>query len=175
MAQRREILIDAYNVMFAHPQLGPLLRRDLERARDEFLALVDQMRPADSTRTVVVFDAQRDPAPQVGVGRTGEAYRQGLHVVFARGSADAWIQDHIRQHEDARALTIVTSDREILATARSHGAAILRVSEFLKLPEKRRKRLHELRTSEKPDHLSPREVDEWEQLFGKPRDDDGAA
>ena len=172
MPPRREMLIDAYNVMFAHPTIAPLLRRDLERARDEFLALVDRTRRTDGTRTVVVFDAHRSPAPPTGVGRTGSEYRQGLHVVYARVSADAWIQERVRTHEDARALTIVTSDREILDTARAHGAAILRVSEFLNLPKKRQQRVRELHETEKPEHESSRQIDEWEKLFGEPRDEE---
>jgi predicted RNA-binding protein with PIN domain len=172
MPPRHEILIDAYNVMFAHPKIGPLLRRDLERARDEFLALVDQTRPPDGTRTVVVFDAHRSPAPPVAVGRTGSEYRKGLHVVYARDSADAWIQERVRTHEDARLLTIVTSDREILDTARAHGAAILRVSEFLNLQQKRHQRVRELHDTEKPEHESPRQIDEWEKLFGEPREEE---
>lgn len=172
MPNRREILIDAYNVMFAHPHLGPLLRRDLERARDEFLALVARLRPADATRVVVVFDAQRNPSPITAVGRTSESYRNSIHVVYARGSADAWIMRRIREDESPGALTIVTSDREILDAARAHGAGIRRVSEFLELPQKRRARLRRIRESEKPDRSSPGELAEWERLFGEPRDDD---
>jgi predicted RNA-binding protein with PIN domain len=172
MAPRREFLIDAYNVMFAHPQLGPLLRRDLERAREEFLALVAMRIPADGTLGVVVFDATRDPRPVTEVGRTGGGKQRGLQVVFARDSADAWIQKRIRDHEDASCLTIVTSDREILATARAHGAGITRVSEFLQLAARRNARTRALRDREKPEHSSQREIDEWKKLFEKPRDEE---
>jgi len=172
MASRREFLIDAYNVMFAHPQLGPLLRRDLERAREEFLALVAMRVPADGTLGVVVFDATRDPRPTTETGRTGPTHRRGLQVVFARDSADAWIQARIRDHDEPACLTIVTSDREILATARAHGAGILKVSDFLQLAARRNARARALRRTEKPEHSSQREIDEWERLFGKPRDEE---
>jgi predicted RNA-binding protein with PIN domain len=172
LSQRREILIDAYNVMFAHPQLGPLLRRDLQRARDEFLALVASRQPADGSRTIVVFDAKREPAPTTNVGRVGSSYHQGVHVVFARDSADAWIQERIRTSPEPAGITLVTSDREILATAEAHGSTILRVSEFLSLPSRRHARARELRQTEKPEHQSRREIAEWERLFEKPRDDD---
>ena len=46
MTARREILIDAYNVIFADPKLGPLVRQDAERARNEFLAFVAPQIPA---------------------------------------------------------------------------------------------------------------------------------
>lgn len=167
MPARREILIDAYNVIYAHPQLGPLVRRDAARARDEFLALVASRLPADGSLGVVVFDAMREPRPSTEPGRASRQRQRGLQVVFARESADAWIQARIRDHSDPALLTVVTSDNEILATARAHGAAILRVSDFLQLAARRQARLRELRTSEKPAHQSAREIEEWERLFGR--------
>ena len=169
---RRELLIDAYNVMFAHPRLGPLLRRDLERAREEFLVLVSQRLPADGTLGVVVFDATREPSPPADRGRAGRASRHGLQVVFARESADAWIQQRIREHDDPASLTIVTADRVILETARAHGAASMRVSDFLQIASRRQRRMREIRSTEKPEHQSSREIDEWRRLFEKPREED---
>lgn len=158
--------------MFAHPHIGPLVRRDLQRAREEFLALVAQRQPADGSRTIVVFDSTRDPAPPTTLGRVGGTYHRGVYLVFARDSADAWIQQHIRTHEEPAALTIVTSDREILDTARAHGSAIQRVADFLSLPSRRHGRARELRQTEKPEHQSKRQIEEWERLFGEPRDED---
>jgi predicted RNA-binding protein with PIN domain len=173
MQVRREVLIDAYNVMFAHPRIGPLLRRDLGLARDEFLALVAQRQPNDGSRMVVVFDAKREPATPTGVGRKGVGYRGGVHVVFAPDSADAWIQNRIRESEEPGTITIVTSDREILETARAHGAGAWRVADFLQLAARRQERLRELRETEKPMHQSQREIAEWEKLFEeKPHDED---
>jgi predicted RNA-binding protein with PIN domain len=172
MAGRRELLIDAYNVMFADPRIGPLVRHDRERARDAFLELVSQNRPADATRVVVVFDAHRNPGGPQAPGRVGRAYQGNVHVVFAPETADAWIQRHIREHEDPTLLTVVTSDREILATVRAHGAAVLRVSEFLRLPVERRRRAEGNRARDKPEHMSRRELEEWERLFKEPRDEE---
>lgn len=172
MPPRRELLVDAYNVMFAHPRLGPLLRRDLARARDEFLALVAERMPPDSTLGIVVFDASRDPRPTTETGRTGTAYERGLQIVFARPSADDWIQERIRDHTDPSVLTIVTSDRAILETARAHGSQILRVATFLQLSARRHARVRELRQSEKPTHQSARELEEWRRLFEKPREEE---
>lgn len=165
MADRREILVDAFNVIFAHSKLGPLVRRDAERAREEFLSLVAARQPGDASRTWVVFDAHRDPGPQTETGRTGGGYRHGLHLVFARETADTWIQNRIREHPDPAQVTVVTSDRAILETARAHGAVILRVAEFLQLPSRRQKRLRQIRQTEKPEHQSARELEEWRKLF----------
>jgi predicted RNA-binding protein with PIN domain len=172
MADRRELLIDAYNVMFAHPRIGPLVRHDRERAREAFLEFVSQSRPADATRVVVVFDAHREPGGPHAPGRVGRDYRGNVHVVFAPETADVWIQRRIREHDDPTQLTVVTSDREILATVRAHGATVLRVSEFLSLPAERRRRADQNRARDKPEHMSRRELEEWERLFEKPRDEE---
>ena len=67
---------------------------------------------------------------------------------------------------------VVTADREILETARAHGSATMRVSEFLQIASRRQKRMREIRSAEKPEHLSAREIDEWRRLFEKPRDEE---
>ena len=171
MAARREILIDAFNVIFAHPRLGPLVRRDPERAREEFLVLVAGRVPSDGSRVVVVFDAHRDPGPVAGKGRQGAMQRHGVQAVFATETADTWIREHIRTAEDARGITVVTSDREILDTARAHHCTILRVSDFLQLGTRAGKSRREP-DSDKPGRSSAREIAEWEQLFGSPRDEE---
>jgi len=166
----REYLIDAYNVIYAHPKLGPLMRQDVARARDEFLALVSQIRPADASRVYVVFDAHRDPAPATEPGVRNRAYARSLHVAYAPESADTWIRERIRAHAHPEQLTIVTSDREILATATAHGCAMQRAREFLRIPVKRRNR--PAPGTETAPHMSKRELAEWERLFQKKPDDE---
>jgi predicted RNA-binding protein with PIN domain len=172
MTARREILIDAYNVLYADPRLNALMRRDVERAREEFVAWVAVRLPPESGLGVVVFDAMRDPRPVTETGRAHTSMQRGLQIVYARDSADTWIRDRIRTHAQPALLTIVTSDREILETARTHGAGILRVSEFLQLGSRQKQRLREIRDREKPEHQSRREIAEWERLFGERPDEE---
>jgi predicted RNA-binding protein with PIN domain len=172
VAARRELLVDAYNVMFAHPQIGPLLRRDAKRARDEFLDVVRSCRPSDSSRVYVVFDAHRVPGAATEAGEKGRGYEGGIHLVYARETADVWIQKRIRAHSDPGQLTIVTSDREILATVEAHGAQVLTVRRFLGLPARRRARASKARSREKPEHVSRREVEEMERLFRERQDEE---
>jgi predicted RNA-binding protein with PIN domain len=166
-----EVLIDAYNAMFAHPQIGPLVRRDNQAAREEFLAFVAQNRPAGAERIYVVFDAHRDPSPTTQTGRTRESTERGLHVVYATETADTWIQNRIRQAADPRQITVVTSDREILATVAAHQAQVLRVSTFMRLRQRSARRVSQSRSSDKPSHMSKRELERWEKLF-RERDDE---
>jgi len=167
----RQVLIDAYNVMFAHPKIGPLVRRNNASAREEFLALVAANRPAGATHIYVVFDAHRSPAPNTETGRTGPSYDRGLHIIFATETADVWIQNRVRQAADPKDITVVTSDREILATVTAHKAAILRVSEFLKLRTRSSRRISS-QLPDKPSHMSNKQLAQWEKLFSEKRQDD---
>lgn len=171
MAQR-ELLIDAYNVMFAHGRLGPLLRRDREQAREQFLVLVAQRVPADGTACYVVFDATRDPVEPTAQAGSRRGGHPGLHVVFARETADVWIQKRIREHPDPTSIAVVTADREILETARAYRAGSIRVSEFLQLPRPLRKRRRQDRATEKPEHESERQIEQWRRLFEDRRKDE---
>lgn len=171
MIARRELLIDAYNVIFAHPHLGPLVRRRPEEARNRFLEYVQANRPVDSSRVTVVFDAHRDPGSPSEPGRQNRAYSSTVHVIFARETADVWIQRRVRNATHPARITVVTSDREILATVRACGAQHLAVSKFLGLRRKRRARTTR-DADEKPDSMSARELEEWERLFEERTDDD---
>lgn len=173
MAARRELLIDAFNVMFAHPKFGPLVRKNAEQAREEFLTWVNQNRPSDSSRVYVVFDAHRDPGPIAGTGKQTSHYQGAVHVVFARETADVWIQQRLRSHPNPQELTVVTSDRAILATVHAYKAQHLRVSEFLRLPaSRRRKRQARASTDDKPARPTKREVEEWQRIFEERPDED---
>jgi len=173
MSPRRELLIDAFNVIFAHPRFGPLVRRDPEAARKQFLEYVQAHRPADSSRVTVVFDAHRDPGPATESGRQGRAYSSAVHVVFATETADVWIQRRIRASKNPALITVVTSDREILETVRAHGAQRLAVREFLQLrPKKRRRAAGSADASDKPQSMSRRELEELQRMFEERSDED---
>jgi len=174
MTERRELLIDAFNVIFAHPRLGPLVRRDQAAARDAFLVFVSQNRPADATRVYVVFDAHRDKGPATETGRQGTTYSGGVHAIFARETADVWIQRRIREHPNPALVTVITSDNAIIATVHAYGARLLRVRDFLRLPERRRAggAAAQSRAEEKPARVTRRELEEWERLFGERHDEE---
>ena len=174
MTDRRELLIDAFNVIFAHPQLGPLVRRDPTAAREAFLVFVRQNRPVDATRVYVVFDAHRDKGPAVETGRQDSSYSSGVHAVFATETADVWIQRRLRTHPDPALVTVITSDNAIIATVKAYGARLLRVKEFLHLPERRKTGGSTAagRATEKPERVTRRELEEWERLFGERRDNE---
>ena len=99
-------------------------------------------------------------------GGRSELSGGGVKVIFASAgrTADGILCERIRRARDPRGLTLVTSDREVIATAQSRGAGVMRSEEFAT-------RLAASRTGkvevEKDVHLSVKEVEEWLQIFGR--------
>ncbi len=120
----------------------------------------------------VVFDAHRDPGPSTDSGRQNRAYSSSVHVVFARETADVWIQRRVREASQPQNITVVTSDREILATVRAHGAQHLSVSRFLRLRPRRKRRPAPGDDVEKPSSMSRRELEELERMFEERKKND---
>ena len=119
------IFIDGYNL------LGSLGQRTSERltggagARE---ALIDRLSLYSQRKghpVTVVFDAWQEP-----VGLERHEHRTGVRVVFTkRGErADQVLQRLAREY--GRACAVVSSDLEIIQTAKSHGAFVMKSQEF---------------------------------------------
>ncbi len=110
--QRYTVLVDGYNVIKRHPSWE---RLPLREARQHLIELLTHTRwPVPAPCVLVVFDT-RGPS---------EAYQPTAHlrVHFAAPSADAYIQEAIRNSPSASCLLVISNDGEILRTAKSHGA-----------------------------------------------------
>ncbi|MEE9241108.1 MAG: NYN domain-containing protein [bacterium] len=120
-----KLLIDGYNLIPAIPELGRVLRKDLEQGREGLLVLLrDYKRTSSSSPDItVVFDGKRNPG-----GET--ATRQhGINVVFSRGEiADDLILRMLQK--EMRGATLVTSDRALDQAAREWAGAVVRTGEF---------------------------------------------
>ncbi len=119
------LLIDGYNL------LGSLGKRKSEQLTDGAEAratLIDRLSLYSQRKghpVIVVFDAWREPT---GLGY--HEHRTGVHVMFTkRGErADQVIQRLARQYGPTCA--VVSSDLEIIQTAKSHGAFVMKSHEF---------------------------------------------
>lgn len=113
-AAKYTVYIDGYNLAHRRPEWRRLRP---EQARDQVRGLLAQTRwPFPSPRVVVVFDSA---SPEAGGGGGG-----AVRVRFAK-SADAEIQQAIRDCAAPSRMAVVTDDAEILRTAKSHGVKML--------------------------------------------------
>ena len=119
------IFIDGYNL------LGSLGQRTSERltggagAREALINRLSLYSQRKGHPVTVVFDAWQEPA-----GLERHEHRTGVQVVFTkRGErADQVLQRLAREH--GRACAVVSSDLEIIQTAKAHGAFVMKSHEF---------------------------------------------
>ncbi|MCP9456189.1 MAG: NYN domain-containing protein [Nitrospira sp.] len=115
------LIIDGYNLMGVMKGIPD----KLECAREDLLDTLASYRYQKPYTMTVVFDGWRHDRPVEQHERCG-----GIDVIYSkRGEkADQVIQRLVRQH--GRDCAVVTSDREIIAVARTHGAFVLEAWEF---------------------------------------------
>ena len=119
------IIIDGYNLIRQSSRLGDLERIDLQHGREaliDWLAAYKRNRPHKIT---VVFDGSS--AANLSKGRD---LINGIAIRFSRSgeTADTVIIRMARKEKE-HAL-VVSSDREIVAAAASHGSATISSPEF---------------------------------------------
>lgn len=145
-------MVDGNNVMHKMPD------RSEDRAAVRKLALdVSRMH---RTRITIVFDG---PPPE------GVPDREALGAVHVRYSgarpADDVVVEMLPRGGAARQWTVVTDDNELRSRARSVGANLQSAGDWIAACRRRR------RPEEKPDELSPEEIEDWEAYFAAGREE----
>jgi hypothetical protein len=152
-------LIDGHNVIAALPEIS------LEDPHDE-AKLVMRLRAWAARirrRAIVVFDGGIPGGPSRVLSSSG------VKVIFAarhHTNADRIIRERLRSLPDAPNWTVVSSDHEILDEARSLGARTVTAQAFV--DELDRPPVEK----EKPDSVSPAEVEAWLEIFQEPEEED---
>jgi len=146
-------LVDGHNLIGRLPDL----RLDDPDDEAKLVARLRTYCARTRKRITVVFDHG------LPGGRSRELSGGRLEVVFASAghTADGILRERIRRTLDPRGLTVVTSDRQVIAAAQARGARVMRSEEFAS-------QLSAERTVEagRDAHLSAEEIEEWLRVFG---------
>lgn len=146
-------LVDGHNLIGRLPDL----RLDDPDDEAKLVARLRTYCARTRKRITVVFDHG------LPGGRSRELSGGRLEVVFASvgHTADGILRERIRRTLDPRGLTVVTSDRQVIAAAQARGARVMRSEEFAS-------QLSAERTVEpgRDAHLSAEEIEEWLRVFG---------
>jgi len=120
------ILVDGYNVIRQWPELAMLDRADLQSGREALLQELRGYRRAKPHRITVIFDGRDRGGGSGGAERTG-----GIEVRYSRQgeTADEVIVRLVSTAGEGA--VVVSSDREVQAAARRHGATPLAAGEFV--------------------------------------------
>ena len=146
-------LVDGHNLI---PKLG--LRLDSPDDEMQLVNILQEFARLGRREVEVYFDGA--PAGQARTKRFG---RLNAHFVRAGTAADAAIKQHIKRlGPAARNWTVITSDRDIQATAREAHANVLASEAFAEELKRLRWRA-ERPTSEK--EMTAEELAEWLRLF----------
>ncbi len=152
-------LIDGHNLIAQLPDIA------LDDPNDEAL-LVERLKgfvAGNGKRCVVIFDRG------LPGGKSTVLSTSRLQVIFASAhhtTADRLIQKRIRSIKDPKNWTLVSSDNEILATARAYGMKVIRASDFARQLQRAKKRQRPSIGEAEHIHLSEQEIDEWLKIFG---------
>jgi predicted RNA-binding protein with PIN domain len=120
------IIVDGYNLIRQWPELAMLDRADLESGRGALLQVLRAYQRARHHRITVVFDGRERGSLSGGAEKSG-----GVGVRYSRRgeTADEVIARLVA--EAGEGAVVVSSDREVQAAARRHGAAPLAAEEFM--------------------------------------------
>lgn len=103
------VLLDGYNLIMRHPRLQKL---ELPVARQSLLETVKNVRwPFPVIQLVLVFDG-----PENSICLSGDVVMR-----FSHPSADSFILHSIRSAKHPGRLAVISDDRELVDTAKSHG------------------------------------------------------
>lgn len=119
------LIIDGYNLLGVSGLMGPTGFQDGEAIRESLLKDLSRYHQRMGHPVTVVFDAWR----QIG-GVQRQEHRAGVTVIFSRQGeqADQVIQKMVRNFKGA--CVVVSSDHEVVNTARAHGAMVITSQEF---------------------------------------------
>ena len=119
---REFLLIDAHNVIFAHPRLSARQRRNPAAAREELVRLLERHQDASGIRVVVVFDGGAQAKASTGL--SGPA---GVQVFYPQSgqTADAIIERLVLKYAATHRMTVATNDNLIRTAAVAAGASTI--------------------------------------------------
>ena len=118
------VIIDGYNVLGVRGWTGVSSFQDGEQVRERLIQELSRYRHRKGHPITVVFDAWRERNTEY------REHRSGVQVIYTQAGerADQVIQRMARQF--GRECVVVSSDLEIVATAKDHGALTISAQEF---------------------------------------------
>jgi len=153
-------IIDGFNLAFIIENISQTIKNgNTEKAISQLLHFVQTTLYGRSTKIIIVFDGQNDNQPK-------KIKHSGIDILFSikPQTADDLIRNFIRKTNNIQNWTVVSSDNEIIYTAKDHGAKTMKSLDFINL----KKRNSVKNTFEKEnDKKNPEniDVDYWREIF----------
>ena len=125
--QKKMVIIDGYNVIYAWERLTKIAKVNLEEARKNLIDLLENYTAYTKTEVVLVFDAYL-----VKDGKGSNYEKDGLRVVFTKQdqTADTYIEVMMSELGPNYAIRVVTADRLVQNSAVVSGILRMTPKEF---------------------------------------------
>jgi uncharacterized protein len=127
------LIIDGYSLLHRDPTLKPLLRRDLETARQLLVRKVELIAPDWAERITIVFDGKGERTSRL-------THAARLEIVFAPSqlTADTVIERLVFAAAGTASILVVTSDRAERQMVVASGAETMSCGDFIALGERQK-------------------------------------
>jgi len=149
------LLIDGHNVI---GRASGLSLSDEEGGRRELISRLAALKGHKGGEVVIVFDGNRP-----GSGSRGKAGAVNIRYSPSGRSADDTIISIIDESPNPRAISLVTSDNELAARAKSRGVSVTPSASFWKNLSHTPDSNHQKEEKPAP---SPDDAEHWLKLFG---------
>ena len=138
------LIVDGYNVIHGWTPLKSRAQEDLEWAREELVAILEDYAGFCGTDVLLVFDAHLSAAAERSVETKGP-----LTIVYTRAdeTADQYIERFVQEQKDAQTgvqISVATSDGTEQSLVLGMGAARVPARELGQLIEAAKARRHGL-------------------------------
>ena len=125
--QKKLLIVDGYNVIFAWDSLKKIASANLEEARKNLADILENYTAYTKTEVILVFDAYR-----VKDGKGSDSEKEGLRVVFTKQdqTADTFIEILMNKMGPNYNIRVVTADRLLQNSAVLSGILRMTPKEF---------------------------------------------
>ncbi len=159
----KKFIIDGYNLAHKHPEISTWLKKgDTDKTIRLMINWLLQLSAMRKSQIILVLDGKEGFFKE-------QNYSSAIKLIFSQKpqTADDIIRDYVRNAANPAELTIVSSDNEILFTAKDHGARTIKSEDFISkyVIKKSSKKIRSPKNSEK---YNPENVDMeyWLKQFG---------
>jgi uncharacterized protein len=157
-------LVDGFNLIYKFPDLeGLMYEHKLSEARLGLLGKLKEHMKLTGAKISVVFDGKKEKMLEITSERFGS-----IDVYYSlEYSADFLIKEFVKKDPNPRMITVITSDKDIIAYVTRFRAKVRTSEEFAEYMNKTVEKWMEERTPEKEDNpeLTDEELGFWEKLF----------
>ncbi len=158
----KKIIIDGYNLAHKHTQISAWLKKgDTDKTIRLLISWLMQG-PAAGNHITLVLDGKRGFFKE-------QTYSSAIKLIFSQKpqTADDIIRSYIRNAQNPAELTIVSSDNEIIFTAKDHGAKAVKserfIAQYTKKAPQQKTRLPKINEKYNPENI---DIDYWLKQFG---------